>query len=143
MKTSTEIVRETIKDYVENMTTQSITQKELKAILKEKLGEKVATNGVLAGTLSKYNSTGGLLKPIQNVEVIREGSKVAYRHKKDSSDILENEFATKLLEATEAFEDALKIGVLSVNFVDLEQDERKLLYRYTEKLQEMKNLFYI
>jgi hypothetical protein len=72
----------------------------------------------------------------------RDGGKVFYGYKKDSASVLGNELAMKLLEATEAFEDTLRTGVLGVNFVDLQQEERLLLYKYTEKLQEMKNLFY-
>lgn len=143
MKTNTDIVREAISEYIKGMTEEKISQKKLKEIMQERLGDKVASPGILTGILSKYDSTGKLSIPIENVEVIREGGKIFYGYQKNyATNTLGNEFAMKLLEATQAFEDTLRTGVLSVSFVDLEQEERKLLYKYTEKLQEMKNLFY-
>lgn len=38
-------------------------------------------------------------------------------------------------------EETLRTGVLSVCIVDLDKRNGKILYKYTRKLQEMKNLF--
>lgn len=141
MKTNTGIVREAIREYIKEMPEERISQKDLKTFMQERLGNKVASTGTLTGILSKYDSNGNLSIPIENVEVLRDGGKVYYGYKNDAANILKNEFAIKLFEATQEFEETLRTGVLSISFVDLKQEERKLLYKYTEKLEEMKNLF--
>lgn len=141
MKNSSTIVREAISQYIEEMPEEKISQKDLKTVIQKKLGKEIASGGTLSNVLSKYNSIGELAIPIKNVEVIQEANKPFYKYKNDAAKVSESQFAMDLFEATINFEATLKEDVLNISFIDLNQEERKLLYKYTEKLEELKRLF--